>query len=144
LLLGCVGAGAWFAFGRTPATPKKDVAAVPVSPSPLVSPDPVNNSNRVPPPTTNVNPTTTPTNPRTPIASPPPAVGELPPDLVEKTRRATAFIEVSAGTQGATGSGFLVRSNGDTGYIVTNYHVIDVDEEPPATAQQTQPTRPGG
>ncbi len=44
-------------------------------------------------------------------------------------KAATVFIQVGKpGGAGATGSGFLVRVDGDTGYIVTNNHVIDVSD----------------
>ena len=44
-------------------------------------------------------------------------------------KAATVFIQVGKpGGAGATGSGFLVRVDGETGYIVTNNHVIDVSD----------------
>ena len=68
-----------------------------------------------------------------PIAGLPPAPESAAPskDLLEKTKRATARIRVEAGTQAASGSGFLVRANPDAAYVVTNYHVIDLREEEP-------------
>jgi S1-C subfamily serine protease len=37
---------------------------------------------------------------------------------------ATVFIKVEKDKDGVTGSGFLVRVDGETGYIVTNHHVV--------------------
>ena len=44
-------------------------------------------------------------------------------------KAATVYIQVGKpGGPGATGSGFVVRVDGETGYIVTNNHVIDVSD----------------
>ena len=58
-------------------------------------------------------------------------------ESLEKARRATARIQVEAGNSSGSGSGFLVRSNADAAYVVTNYHVIAVNDEEPA--QQANP-----
>lgn len=58
-------------------------------------------------------------------------------DVLQKVTRATAFIRVDVGNQAATGSGFLVKAGGDTAYVVTNFHVIAVEEKQP----QPQPQR---
>ncbi len=71
-------------------------------------------------------------------ANPGPAVAGLPQDILDRTRRATAFIRVDAGGKSATGSGFLVKANGDTAYLITNFHVIAVPQDEPA-----QPAGPG-
>jgi predicted Zn finger-like uncharacterized protein len=58
------------------------------------------------------------------LHAPPPAKateGKLTRDEVEK---AAAYIKVQAGIQGATGSGFLVKVNGDEGLVATNFHVV--------------------
>jgi hypothetical protein len=65
-----------------------------------------------------------------------PLVAEPPNSLVAKTRRATALIRVSNGNRAASGSGFLMQVNGDTAYVITNFHVIDLDDEPPPQQQQ--------
>jgi S1-C subfamily serine protease len=44
---------------------------------------------------------------------------------------ATVFVKVKAGPAGATGSGFLIRADGDAALVVTNHHVV------------TPPSRPG-
>lgn len=49
--------------------------------------------------------------------------------LLAKTSRATVFVRVDLGSQTATGSGFLVKSVGDTAYVITNFHVIDLEEK---------------
>jgi predicted Zn finger-like uncharacterized protein len=46
---------------------------------------------------------------------------------VEDLKSATVFIKVVAGPIRGTGSGFLVRVEGQTGYVVTNTHVIGLE-----------------
>ncbi len=62
---------------------------------------------------------------------------ELDKQLLDKTARATALVRVEMGNQKASGSAFLVKSNGDTGYLITNFHVIAMEKEEPA------PVNPG-
>ena len=59
------------------------------------------------------------------FAQPRPAQAQLTPEQVQKLKAATVFIKVVRGTSGATGSGFVVRVDGDTVYVVTNEHVLD-------------------
>ena len=70
--------------------------------------------------------------PQKPEPEPPPVAGpvDLDQNLLDKTSRATAFIRVEQGNIAASGSGFIVKANGDTAYIITNFHVIDLDDEP--------------
>lgn len=59
---------------------------------------------------------------------------DLDKNLLEKTSRATALVYVEMGNQKASGSAFLVKSSGDSGYLITNFHVIafEKDEAPKA------------
>jgi S1-C subfamily serine protease len=70
--------------------------------------------------------------------------GTMPRELEEKIKRATAYIHVQGDNFAGSGSGFILKSNGDTGYIVTNFHVISgpSEEEPAKTAGP--PPRPPG
>ncbi len=43
---------------------------------------------------------------------------------LEELKAATVFIKVAAGRIRGSGSGFLVRIGGQTGYVVTNHHVV--------------------
>jgi S1-C subfamily serine protease len=54
---------------------------------------------------------------------PPVVVAESAKDLNE-LKAATVFIQVKAGTLSASGSGFLIKKEGNTGYLATNYHVV--------------------
>ena len=45
-------------------------------------------------------------------------------------KAATVYVKVKAGPLGSTGSGFLVKKDGTVGYIVTNFHVIDLTKGP--------------
>lgn len=64
---------------------------------------------------------------------------DLPQDILEKTRRATAFIEVDIGPHSFTGSGFVVKSNGETAYVITNNHVISLPDESKGNTRQLRP-----
>jgi S1-C subfamily serine protease len=61
-----------------------------------------------------------------------PAVTAMPRELLENIKSATVFIKVDAGAMGGSGSGFLIKSEGNSGYVVTNHHVITppADENP--------------
>jgi S1-C subfamily serine protease/regulation of enolase protein 1 (concanavalin A-like superfamily) len=59
--------------------------------------------------------------------APAPAKAEMTPEVEAKIQKATVYVEVSLGNQGACGSGFIVRSTDDAAYIVTNNHVIAAD-----------------
>jgi S1-C subfamily serine protease len=76
----------------------------------------------------------------------PPAAGELSSEMEEKIKRATALIRVTTGDYRASGSGFILRSNGDTAYVLTNYHVVATPPEEPApkTPPKTSPQPPKG
>jgi S1-C subfamily serine protease len=43
---------------------------------------------------------------------------------LEELKAATVFVKVGAGRDRSSGSGFLVRAEGQTGYVVTNDHVV--------------------
>jgi S1-C subfamily serine protease len=50
---------------------------------------------------------------------------------------ATVFIKVAAGRLSCTGSGFLCKVDGDTGYVITNHHLVNPE------AERLQPVRVG-
>jgi serine protease Do len=52
----------------------------------------------------------------------------LKPEDLARIKGATVFVKVGAPRSGAiaTGSGFLVKSEGETGWLVTNHHVVDL------------------
>ena len=54
--------------------------------------------------------------------------------VLAQLKSATVFIKVQAGTYRASGTGFLVHADGETGYIVTNDHVVRL---PPRTVGRT-------
>jgi S1-C subfamily serine protease len=64
-------------------------------------------------------------------AKPPPAdgdepavPGQIPPKRLAALKAATVFVKCQWGRLHGSGSGFLVKVEGDTGYVVTNRHVI--------------------
>lgn len=50
----------------------------------------------------------------------------LPAAVLKDLKAASVFIKVRAGSQDASGSGFLIQADGQAGTLVTNNHVIDV------------------
>ena len=59
----------------------------------------------------------------------------IPIKTLDEIKSATVFIKVEAGSLKGSGSGFLMKVDGDTGYIVTNDHVISPPKQkPPVTA----------
>jgi S1-C subfamily serine protease len=55
--------------------------------------------------------------------------GQLSPEALKDLKGATVFLKVQAGALAGSGSGFLVRVDGDTGYLVTNHHVVNPEAE---------------
>lgn len=116
-------------------------------PQPVKVPDPQPQQAPEPTPNNNIpNPNTQPpvkANVPPPQPAPQAVAGpvDLDKEILAKTSRATAFIRVELGNQASTGSGFLVKSAGDTAYIITNFHVIDLEEQ---AAPPPQPIHPGG
>ena len=55
--------------------------------------------------------------------------GVIPLQLVEEIKQATAFIKMDAGPLSGSGSGFVMKVEGGTIYVVTNDHVVT----PPST-----------
>jgi len=96
----------------TPATPSMP-SAVPKGPVPPTAPSEASK-------------------PTPPVAAP--LTAAFDPALLEKSRKATVRILLEAGKHSGSGSGFIVRSNLDAAYIVTNFHVIAVPEEEPEPA----------
>jgi S1-C subfamily serine protease len=71
----------------------------------------------------------------------------LPVKTLNEIKDATVFVRVEKEkVVEASGSGFLVRVNGDTGYVVTNHHVVHlkvtVERKVPVTVMP-RPTSPG-
>jgi S1-C subfamily serine protease len=50
--------------------------------------------------------------------------GAIPKELLAQLKGATVYIKVDYGVAKATGSGFVVKTEGTTAYVVTNHHVI--------------------
>jgi S1-C subfamily serine protease len=61
---------------------------------------------------------------------------------LDELKAATAFVKVSAGPVRTTGSGFLIRVVEDTGYVVTNAHVVDPRDGPRAAPGAAGPAGP--
>jgi S1-C subfamily serine protease len=58
------------------------------------------------------------------------AKGQLSSQVLKDLKGATVFIKVDAGKNlSCSGSGFLVRVDGDAGYVVTNHHVVNPEAE---------------
>lgn len=87
--------------------------------------------------------------PPEPIANPIPKdpTGQVPPGIPAKSlqdlKAATVFIKVEAGGMSASGSGFVIRTDGDTAFVVTNNHVINPKVEVVMNIPRPGTTRPG-
>jgi S1-C subfamily serine protease len=53
----------------------------------------------------------------------------LPLKALADLKAATVFLKVEAGREEARGTGFVIRADGATAYIVTNHHVLDLRPE---------------
>src|SRR5262249_20161375 len=53
----------------------------------------------------------------------------LPVETLTKLKAATVFLKVESGKVSASGSGFVIRTEGQTVHIVTNNHVLDLTPE---------------
>jgi S1-C subfamily serine protease len=56
---------------------------------------------------------------------------ELAPDILERVKRAAAYVKVDVGSASGSGSGFVVHVSGDSAFLITNNHVVDPQFEPP-------------
>ena len=115
---------------------KPETVAVPVAVVPVVNADPGFVPNKPPP--------QQPLPPKEAIKPAAqgdgPAVGTLP---LDELKAASVYVKATTATVGASGSGFVVRSQGDTVWVVTNHHVIapsvehaTTDAQPPAQGPQ--------
>jgi hypothetical protein len=59
------------------------------------------------------------------LAAVPAPAQELSKSVLEKIKASTVYVEASTGGVSATGSGFLFRKSGTTGYIMTCDHVVE-------------------
>jgi S1-C subfamily serine protease/uncharacterized protein (DUF433 family) len=68
--------------------------------------------------------------PPAPVVEPPPEIvapvmeGTIPVAVLQQIKDATVFVRMDAGAASGTGSGFLMRVDGDTAYFATNDHVV--------------------
>ncbi len=71
-----------------------------------------------------------------PVAAPASVVSADPLATVQRIKDATVYIKVMAGRVGGTGTGFVVRRQGETILIATNRHVVSPHRTPQAIRQQ--------
>src|SRR5438128_8323834 len=48
----------------------------------------------------------------------------IPEKKLAELKAATAFVKAEVNDEAQTGSGFLIRADGDTGFVATNHHVV--------------------
>ncbi|WP_165068133.1 S1C family serine protease [Paludisphaera rhizosphaerae] len=70
--------------------------------------------------------------PAAPSATPPASAPSLT-DLVTRIKEATVYLKVGQGREQSSGTGFVVRVDGNTAYIATNHHVVGM-----RNAQETE------
>ena len=107
------------AMSTSAPTPAPKSALVP-APTPEPSLTPVPTYTRVPAPTPTATPVPTRTPRPTPTATPGPAVISLS-EMVRRARPAVVRIETATGN----GSGVIFETQGQTGYVITNHHVVE-------------------
>ena len=122
LAVGIGGAVAWWqrqqaASALAPGGEHQEASTDDVKGQPQAPPHPAQQPARAPDPPKHDNPQAT--KPPDQASNPPKPAMSL-----EELKAATVFIKVGAGRDRSSGSGFLVRTEGQTGYLVTNDHVI--------------------
>ena len=115
-------------------TPTPTATPVP-TPTPTATPTPVPTATPTPVPTATRRPTSTPTPTRTPIPtlSPSAALSEM----VKRVRPAVVRID----SRFASGSGAIFETQGRTGYVITNHHVVEGVAEVDVTVNDSTPYR---
>ena len=58
----------------------------------------------------------------------------LPPKTLAALKAATVFLKIEDGSDSGSGTGFIIKTEGQTAYLVTNNHVIDLSEGQPRRA----------
>lgn len=145
-----VGAVLWFTLksspsqvAQTPPTPRVEAFPADLSPktvsAPVLDPAPKTEPKADPAPKAEIPKTEVPK--ADPAPEPAPSKGQLSATALKHLKGATVFVKFDAGPDSCTGSGFLVIVNNDTGYIVTNHHVINPEAERLSTVRVR---RPGG
>jgi S1-C subfamily serine protease len=121
----CAGIGTWllFQFAGSQTVRPGQVAMAPVSQSAATAAkEPVEPKSAAVP----AEPVSTePAEPAAPHA----AKGQLSAQALKDLKGATVYVKVAAGSLSCSGSGFLVKVDGDNGYIVTNHHVVNPEAE---------------
>src|SRR5262249_29875048 len=64
----------------------------------------------------------------------------LPVKTLTQLKEATAFIRVEGNKEAASGTAFLIKTDGETGYLATNHHVVHLTTF--VERQTLVPTRP--
>lgn len=68
----------------------------------------------------------------------------LAPKVLDRIKQATVFVRVNAGALSGTGSGFLVKTDVDAAYLVTNHHVVRPSATTERLARPPMLMGPGG
>jgi S1-C subfamily serine protease len=103
LFVTCSGVGTWLFFRSGP--PAAPAEAASAADAPAVRDNPLARDN--------------PVAPANPVAEKSPAKG------IDDLKAATVYIKVTAGASRVTGSGFVIKVEGNTGYVATNDHVAN-------------------
>ena len=127
LLLGCVGVSGYFYLRPPrPARPVSVDHLVATAPPAATQPVDVKKPDNNPPVPTPQPPDPGPALPVAPSGTGGPAI---PPQVLQQIKEATVFVKVQAGRDSGSGSGFVMHTQGETAYIVTNHHVVAAEEE---------------
>jgi S1-C subfamily serine protease len=135
---GSVGALVYFTMAREPsASPVHAATQEAEAPRPIADMQVQFNPNPMPavPPLEDSKPKGPPLDPIKPAPQQEAGRGALP---LKELKAATIYIKAETATMAARGSGFVVRAQDDTAYIVTNHHVVT----PPAEESNDSPLPP--
>jgi S1-C subfamily serine protease len=70
--------------------------------------------------------------------------GTIPAETLDRIKAMTVFVKVDAGALQGSGSGFLIKVDGDTGYLVTNDHVANPRDDDDRRGRRLGPRFPRG
>src|SRR5579871_6449271 len=127
---GSVSALVYFTMAREPSSTVQAAAQEASAPQPVADMRPQFNPNPQPavPPLEDSKPLGPPKEPIKPAQQQEAGRGALP---LKELKAATVYIKAETATMAARGSGFVVRAQDDTAYVVTNHHVVTPPADEP-------------
>ena len=66
----------------------------------------------------------------------------IPPEMVAAIKAATVYVKVEAEGLSGSGSGFVIKTEGDNAYVVTNHHVVEPKSVQVVVVPERRPSSP--